>query len=119
MSTKVVSPRRVRFAHNNPHPSPHSDHYYTQGSPSPSGTRTNIKPILHNTNVASTKRHHSSSNHMLCVNHQNRPAAFRIVVDESLMIYCEKCAAHLASNGFRIEKIDRTHKYPGSNEVFS
>lgn len=41
-----------------------------------------------------------------CVNHPEVEAEFRITLDvgEELS-YCNKCAAHLASNGFQVERV--------------
>lgn len=43
-----------------------------------------------------------------CVNHAESSAEFRIAIDNEILDYCNKCAAHLASNGFTVERIGQT-----------
>jgi ribosome-binding protein aMBF1 (putative translation factor) len=44
----------------------------------------------------------------VCVNHMESEAEFRIIIDGDLLNYCSKCAAHLASNGFQVERITQS-----------
>jgi hypothetical protein len=40
-----------------------------------------------------------------CVNHSELDAEFKIEIDGESLNYCGKCAAHLASNGFKVDKL--------------
>lgn len=40
-----------------------------------------------------------------CVNHPDSDAEFKIEIEGETFGYCGKCAAHLASNGFTVERI--------------
>jgi hypothetical protein len=40
-----------------------------------------------------------------CVNHAELEAEYKILIDNEVLNYCNKCAAHLASNGFQVEKL--------------
>ena len=42
---------------------------------------------------------------LTCVNHGETEAEFKISIDGESLNYCSKCAAHLASNGFKVERM--------------
>ena len=60
------------------------------------------------TTVPKTRR--SLTPRTQCVNHPNIQAQFRIFIDDERMDYCNRCAAHLASNGFNVEPISNNNQ---------
>lgn len=50
------------------------------------------------------------SDGLRCHNHTNKGATFEIVgVGQERLTYCEKCAILLASQGFKVNRLARTH----------
>jgi hypothetical protein len=47
-----------------------------------------------------------------CVNHADAEAEFKIEIEGETYGYCGKCAAHLASNGFAVERISGPSRSP-------
>lgn len=47
-----------------------------------------------------------SSRKKECANHPEKEAEFRITIEGESMLYCAKCSAHLASQGFTLEKLN-------------
>lgn len=47
-----------------------------------------------------------------CVNHPDAEADFKIEIENETYGYCSKCAAHLASNGFAVERIGCSSRSP-------
>jgi hypothetical protein len=47
-----------------------------------------------------------------CVNHSDAEAEFKIDIEGETYGYCGKCAAHLASNGFAVERIGTSSRSP-------
>jgi hypothetical protein len=45
-----------------------------------------------------------------CVNHPEREAEFRITISGETLVYCERCAAQLASQGFKVERVGTKKK---------
>lgn len=43
-----------------------------------------------------------------CQNHSNKQATYAISIDDEDMLYCDKCAISLASQGFKVVKFDDT-----------
>ena len=41
-----------------------------------------------------------------CKNHHEKPGKYHIEIDGETFAYCEKCSAHLASQGFHVDKIN-------------
>jgi hypothetical protein len=54
------------------------------------------------------KKRVSTPQGRVCVNHIEMDAEFRITIDGDILSYCGKCAAHLASNGFQVERIGQS-----------
>lgn len=46
------------------------------------------------------------SSRLECVNHSEKEAEYRILIEGELMQYCAKCSANLASQGFPVERLD-------------
>lgn len=42
-----------------------------------------------------------------CYNHPDKRSKYRIVSEDLELMYCEKCAILMASQGFKVEKLDR------------
>jgi hypothetical protein len=47
-----------------------------------------------------------------CVNHAEAEAEFKIEIEGETYGYCGKCAAHLASNGFAVERVGGPSRSP-------
>lgn len=47
----------------------------------------------------------ASSRTKQCANHPEKEAEFKIIIEGEVMQYCAKCSAHLASQGFPVEKL--------------
>ena len=50
----------------------------------------------------------SSVGEKCCKNHPNKHAEFMIDIEDESMMYCERCAAQLASQGFEVHKIENS-----------
>ena len=51
----------------------------------------------------------------MCENHETKVAKFIVVSDDERMPYCEKCSILLASQGFKLVKIERPEDNPLEN----
>lgn len=49
----------------------------------------------------------ASSGRRECANHPDKEPEFRIIIEGEAMLYCSKCSAHLASQGFPVERLSR------------
>lgn len=109
---------------------PHKDSSLERGQVdgrtlSPNKLQATKKPVISPRVAAVVVGSNHQSKRWVCSNHQDREAEFKVVVvhGESMM-YCERCAAHLASQGFKVERIQQS-KYSerrtlsiGSNDKF-
>jgi hypothetical protein len=57
--------------------------------------------------ASSNKVNLASSRRKECANHPDKEAEFRITIEGEAMLYCSKCSAHLASQGFSVERLNR------------
>jgi hypothetical protein len=56
---------------------------------------------------------------MDCTNHPNKVAKYYVESDEETLFYCEKCAILLASQGFKVAKMNESggQEHPRKREV--
>ena len=80
----------------------HQDHYEKDLTASPHVTENSVA------NSRTIPKRRVSMQGRGCVNHLDAEAEFRIEIDGESLIYCNKCATHLASNGFQVERINHS-----------
>ena len=76
---------------------------------SPNRTKNPSRVIIRNVGVEN--RRDITNDHLkyvpgMCVNHPEKTGKYNIKIDGEMLQYCEKCSAHLASQGFHVEKVE-------------
>ena len=76
---------------------------------SPNKLQATKKPMISpKTTVTTGGQNHFRNRKVACPNHHDREPEFRITINSETILYCERCAAHLASQGFKVERIQQS-----------
>ncbi len=81
------------------------------GTPTRLGTKVSLSPLRarkcdNSMNLKSTTNRKKLE--MDCTNHPNKIAKYFVESDEETLFYCEKCAILLASQGFKVGKMNES-----------
>jgi hypothetical protein len=71
----------------------------------------NVQSILRQLNISNsslqlTRKSHSSRETTVCQNHDTKVAKYIVDSDDETLPYCEKCAILLASQGFKVVRME-------------